>query len=87
MFSFLRVVKNNSGAHRASGVPEVLSPEVKRPRRKAGHSSTSAEVVDLYIHSHIRLHGVMLNELSTGTNLPSPFICLVGTYSTDYTIK
>jgi hypothetical protein len=26
--------------------------------------------VDLYIHSPIRLHGVMLNWLSTGTTLP-----------------
>jgi hypothetical protein len=26
--------------------------------------------VDLYIHSPIRLHGAMLNELSTGTILP-----------------
>jgi hypothetical protein len=26
--------------------------------------------VDLYIHTPIRLHGVVLNELSTGTNLP-----------------
>jgi hypothetical protein len=28
------------------------------------------ENVDLYIHSHIRLHGVVLNSLSTGTTLP-----------------
>jgi hypothetical protein len=26
--------------------------------------------VDLYIHSHIHLHGVVLNYLSTGTVLP-----------------
>jgi hypothetical protein len=26
--------------------------------------------VDLYIHSHIRLHGVMLNYLSTEATLP-----------------
>jgi hypothetical protein len=26
--------------------------------------------VDLYIHSHIRLHGIALNQLSTGTTLP-----------------
>jgi hypothetical protein len=26
--------------------------------------------VDLYIHSPIRLHGVMINLLSTGTTLP-----------------
>jgi hypothetical protein len=28
--------------------------------------------VDLYIHSPIRLHGVVLNWLSTGTTLPLP---------------
>jgi hypothetical protein len=26
--------------------------------------------MDLYIHSPIRIHGVMLNKLSTGTTLP-----------------
>jgi hypothetical protein len=26
--------------------------------------------VDLYIHSRIRLHGIVLNSLSTGTTLP-----------------
>jgi hypothetical protein len=38
----------------------------------------SAEVkknVDLYIHSPIRLHGVVLNELSTGTALSSISLC------------
>jgi hypothetical protein len=29
--------------------------------------------VDLYIHSPIRLHGVVLNSLSTGTTLPLPY--------------
>jgi hypothetical protein len=35
--------------------------------------------VDLYIHSPIRLHGVVLNELSTGTTLLFTFtthLCL-----------
>jgi hypothetical protein len=40
-------------------------PGVKRQGREAGHSPpTSAEVkknVDLYIHSPLRFHGVMLN--------------------------
>jgi hypothetical protein len=49
-------------------------PGVKRPGREANHSpATSAEVkknVDLYIHYPIRLHGVVLNQLSTGTTLP-----------------
>jgi hypothetical protein len=30
--------------------------------------------VDLYIHSPIRPHGVVLNYLSTGTTLPLPYI-------------
>jgi hypothetical protein len=42
-----------------------------RQMREANHSPpASAEVkknVDLYIHTHIRLHGVVLNWLSTGT--------------------
>jgi hypothetical protein len=46
-------------------VPRTLSPRVKRPGREADHSPpTSAEVkknMDLYIHSPIRLHGVVLN--------------------------
>jgi hypothetical protein len=44
---------------------EALSPGVKRPGREADNSPpTSAEVkknVDLYIHSPIRLHDVLLN--------------------------
>jgi hypothetical protein len=46
-------------------VPGALSLGVKRPVREADHSPpASAEVkknVDLYIHSPIRLHGVVLN--------------------------
>jgi hypothetical protein len=38
------------------------------------------EYVDLYIHSPIRLHGVVLNSLSTGTTwaftLPSKILCI-----------
>jgi hypothetical protein len=30
--------------------------------------------VDLYIHSLIRLHGVVLNQLSTGITLPLIFM-------------
>jgi hypothetical protein len=44
---------------------EELSPGVKRPGREADHSfPPSVEVkenVDLYKHSPIRLHGVVLN--------------------------
>jgi hypothetical protein len=43
----------------------VFSPGVKRPGLEADHSvPTSAEVkknVDIYIHSPIRLHGIVLN--------------------------
>jgi hypothetical protein len=42
-----------------------LSPGVKIPGREAGHSPpTTSEIkknVDLYIHSPIRLHGVVLS--------------------------
>jgi hypothetical protein len=46
-------------------VPGALSTGVKRPGPEADHSpQTNAEVktnVDLYIHSYMRLHGVVLN--------------------------
>jgi hypothetical protein len=51
----------------------ALSQRVKRPGREADHTPpTSAEVknVDLYIRSPIRLHGIVLNYLSTETTLP-----------------
>jgi hypothetical protein len=48
-------------------VPGALSPGVKLQWREADHSPpASAEV--------IHLHGVMLNELSTGTALPLPTV-------------
>jgi hypothetical protein len=57
--------------------PEALSPGVKWPECEAEHSfPTSAEIkknVDLYIHSPICLHGVVLNYLSTWTTLPLLF--------------
>jgi hypothetical protein len=34
--------------------------------------------VDLYIHSPIRLHGIVLNQLSTGITLPIHFFMKVG---------
>jgi hypothetical protein len=37
--------------------------------------------MDLYIHSPIRLHGVVLTSLSTGTTLPLPHL-----YHTDITV-
>jgi hypothetical protein len=46
-------------------IPEVLSPGVKRSVREADHSpQSSAEVrecVELYLHSPIRLHDMMLS--------------------------
>jgi hypothetical protein len=46
-------------------VPGALSMGVKRPGREADHSPpSSAEVkewVELYLHSPIRLHGVVLS--------------------------
>jgi hypothetical protein len=42
-------------------VPGALSPGVKRPGREADHSPPdSAEDLDLYIRSPMRLHGVVL---------------------------
>jgi hypothetical protein len=46
-------------------VPGTLSLGVKRPGREADHSPTSSaevkEWVELYLHSPIRLHGVVLS--------------------------
>jgi hypothetical protein len=46
-------------------VPGALSLGVKRPRREADHSPPSSvdvkECVELYLHSPIRLHGVVLS--------------------------
>jgi hypothetical protein len=54
-------------------VSGALSPGVKRPGREDDHAlPISAKVeknVDLYIHSPIRLDGVVLNQLSTVTTL------------------
>jgi hypothetical protein len=51
-------------------VPGALSPGVKRHGRKADHSPPVSADVDLYIHSPIRFHGLVLNWLITGTPLP-----------------
>jgi hypothetical protein len=46
-------------------VPEALSLGAKRPRREADHSPPSSAVVkvcvELYLHSPIRLHGLVLS--------------------------
>jgi hypothetical protein len=39
-------------------------------RASCDHGMSRPQVVDLYIHSPIRLHGVVLNYLSRGTILP-----------------
>jgi hypothetical protein len=61
-------------------VPGAFSLGVKRLESEADHSPpTSAEVkkVGLYIHSPIRLHGVVLNKLSTWKTLPFIFNCVL----------
>jgi hypothetical protein len=66
-FSLNHRVQNTSGAHSASiqWVPGALSLGVKRPGSEADYSPpSSAEVkewVELYLHSPIRLHGVVLS--------------------------
>jgi hypothetical protein len=35
---------------------------VRRPGREADHSPSSTAEVELYLHSPISLHGVLLNE-------------------------
>jgi hypothetical protein len=42
-------------------VPGAPSPGVERPGREADHSQVVQEYMDRYIHSPIRLHGVVLN--------------------------
>jgi hypothetical protein len=63
--------------HQLWGPPSLISigyrglPGRKRPVREADHSPPAIAKVkknmDLYIHSPIRLHGLVLNYLSTGT--------------------
>jgi hypothetical protein len=59
-------------------VPGALSPRIKRPGREADHSPPdSADVkknVDLYIHSPIRLHGVVF-EHRNNFSLPYQYSC------------
>jgi hypothetical protein len=64
-FSLYHRVQNGCGAHPASYpmVPGALSLRVKRPGREADHSPPSSaeveECVELYLHSPIRIHGVV----------------------------
>jgi hypothetical protein len=59
-----------------------LSLGVKRQKREAEKSPpTNAEVNKMWINTStppIRLHGVVLNKLSTGTTLLLPFTVLDG---------
>jgi hypothetical protein len=60
-------VQNGSGTHPASYPVGTRGhfPGIKRPGRGADHSPTSSaevkECVKLYLHSPIRLHGVVLS--------------------------
>jgi hypothetical protein len=66
-FSLHHRVQNGSGVRPASYpmVPGALSLGVKRPEREAHYSPPSSaevkEYVELYIHSPIRIHGVVLS--------------------------
>jgi hypothetical protein len=71
-------VQNSSGAHPASYPMGTRGSSlgVKRPGREADHSPPSSakvkECMELYLHSPIRLHGVVLGlKISTGTLLCS----------------
>jgi hypothetical protein len=63
-FSLHHRLETGSGAQLPiQWVPGALSPGVKRLGREADHSSPSSEVkeyVEIYLHSPIRLHGVVL---------------------------
>jgi hypothetical protein len=45
-----------------------------QPLSRPACSQTLYRLLYLYIHSPIRLHGVVLNLLSTGTTLPLPYL-------------
>jgi hypothetical protein len=67
IFSLRHRVQAGSGAHPASYAMGIgaLSLGIKRPGREADHSLPSSaeakECVELYLHSPIRLHGVVLS--------------------------
>jgi hypothetical protein len=63
-FYLHRPVQNGSGAHPDSNIMgnKALSLGVKWPGRKADHSLPSSEErVEIYLHSPIRLHGVVIS--------------------------
>jgi hypothetical protein len=73
-FSLLHVAQTGSGAHpmgRGSSFPGgIAAGSWSWPL--TSNLFRGQENVDLYIHSPIRLHVVVLNYLSTKTNLPLP---------------
>jgi hypothetical protein len=62
-----------------SGYWGVLSPgRLKQPRRETDYSPPTkvsrSRMVEFFFHYPTRLYGVMLNRISTGTNLPLQYI-------------
>jgi hypothetical protein len=57
-------------------IPGAISPGVNRPGHEADHSHLvqRSGMVELYLHSSMRLHGMVPNLLSRGTFLPFSFI-------------
>jgi hypothetical protein len=56
-------------------VTGTLSSGVKRQRRETDHSPhlvPRSRKMELYLHSPMCLHGIVLNSLSTGATLPFP---------------
>jgi hypothetical protein len=53
-----------------NGYRGALSPGAKRPVTTHFHLMLRSRMVALYLHSPIRLHGVLLNWLTAGATLP-----------------
>jgi hypothetical protein len=60
-FSLLHVVQTSSGVHPTSYAMGTWDSFPEEKRREADHSPPNSAEVDLYIHSPIRLHGIVLN--------------------------
>jgi hypothetical protein len=59
-FSLLHNVQTGSEAHQASYPMGMITHLYLVPKPK---------MVELYLHSPVRLHGIVLNQLSKGTTL------------------
>jgi hypothetical protein len=74
---FLHSIQTGSGVHQASYPigTGTLSPGVKRPGRESDHPHLvpRSRMMALYLHSPLRLHGVVLNQLNKGTTLTLSF--------------